>query len=334
MKGIQIIGTQRSGSNLLRVMLNQLPAICAPHPPHILDTFMPYLKQYGSLHDPFQFMELIDDVCQLIESNPVPWVGIQLNRQVIKTRCKTNSLIEIFKVIYELKAEKFGKQFWCCKSMPNFRYFKELELSGIQPFYLHLVRDGRDVAASFKKTPIGEKHVYHLARQWKKDQQASDRILSKVGPRRGIRIHYERLIRSPEETVAKVCNWLNIDFQDSVLAYYQSRESALAAASGDMWANLQKPILSNNHGKFSKELTPGEVVIFEAISGQDLKNYGYQPVDPANLNKNLTEAEIEGFDADNALMKREAIQRQRPDDLKKRLPQQKLKAKIARRNVF
>ena len=38
---IFMIGTQRSGSNLFRLMLNQLPEIAAPHPPHILIRLMP-----------------------------------------------------------------------------------------------------------------------------------------------------------------------------------------------------------------------------------------------------------------------------------------------------
>ena len=49
MKYIQLIGTQRSGSNLLRLMLNQLDEICAPHPPHILSVFLPILSKYGNL---------------------------------------------------------------------------------------------------------------------------------------------------------------------------------------------------------------------------------------------------------------------------------------------
>ncbi len=36
MDPIFMIGIQRSGSNLLRLMLNQLPEIAAPHPPHVL----------------------------------------------------------------------------------------------------------------------------------------------------------------------------------------------------------------------------------------------------------------------------------------------------------
>ncbi|MDH3309864.1 MAG: sulfotransferase [Gammaproteobacteria bacterium] len=46
---IFMIGTQRSGSNLLRLMLNQLPRITAPHPPHILPRLMPLLVNYRDL---------------------------------------------------------------------------------------------------------------------------------------------------------------------------------------------------------------------------------------------------------------------------------------------
>ena len=334
MKGIQIIGTQRSGSNLLRLMLNEHPAICAPHPPHILATFMPHLKKYGSLDDPIRFETLIEDTCQLVESNPVPWAGVKLDRDIIRSRCRVNSMIEVFRVIYELKAEKSEKQFWCCKSMVNFMYFSNLESSGVRPYYLHLVRDGRDVASSFRKTSIGEKHIYHLARQWKHDQQMSNRIIAKVGQGRGLRIHYEDLIRFPEKTIAKVFNWLGIDFHDSVLRYYLSGESALTASGGEMWANLRKPILSNNSWKFTNELLPHEISIFEAVSGRDLENYDYRLINRLNLGKKFTEVEIADFDCANSLLKNEAVKRANPNDLKKRLPQQRLKAKIADRDTF
>ena len=51
-QGIQMIGTQRSGSNLLRVMLDAVDQITAPHPPHILQRFIPLLDKYGDLNQP------------------------------------------------------------------------------------------------------------------------------------------------------------------------------------------------------------------------------------------------------------------------------------------
>ena len=70
-QGIQMIGTQRSGSNLLRVMLDGIEQIVAPHPPHILQRFLPLLPKYGDLADRSNFYRLATDVCQLVTVNPV-----------------------------------------------------------------------------------------------------------------------------------------------------------------------------------------------------------------------------------------------------------------------
>ena len=108
---IQIVGTQRSGSNLLRLMLNQLEEVTAPHPPHILQRMMPLLPLYGNLDDSQNFYRLIDDVCSLVELNPVLWAGIEFDRKYIFSLCKAQNLVEIFRVVYDLKARHDGASF-------------------------------------------------------------------------------------------------------------------------------------------------------------------------------------------------------------------------------
>ena len=44
-----IIGTERSGSNLLRVILDAHSRISVPHPPHIMRYFSPLVARYGDL---------------------------------------------------------------------------------------------------------------------------------------------------------------------------------------------------------------------------------------------------------------------------------------------
>src|SRR5205085_1209944 len=157
---ILIIGTQRSGSNLLRIMLNQLKEIEAPHPPHLLQIFFPLLPLYGSLEKDLNFKTLIEDICRFAEVNPVKWTRMDFNREEIFNRCNKRSLTSIFKAIYEIKAEIKHAQYWCCKSMANLYYIPQIESEDIHPFYIHLIRDGRDVAASFKRAIVGEKHIY------------------------------------------------------------------------------------------------------------------------------------------------------------------------------
>ncbi len=333
MRGIQIIGTQRSGSNLLRLMLNQLEEVCAPHPPHILDVFTPHLNNYGNLQDESCFRELTEDVCQLIESNPVPWKGIELDRDHIRSKCKLNSLLELFRVIYELKTESQEKSIWCCKSMANFSYFNLLEASEIKSFYLHLVRDGRDVASSFKKAVVGEKHSYHLAKQWHRDQSMSDKIIETVEPSRGLRIRYEDLITSPIDTIERICKWLNIKFDVSVLKYYESEESFITAEGGEMWSNLKKPILRENCQKYQSELTSDEVRLFEHLAGDTLRNYQYQLDTTHLLPISLSEVEVGEFDLENDRLKALAQACANPLDVQKRTAQEKLKEKIATRRL-
>ena len=93
-KVIQFIGTQRSGSNLLRLMLNQHQGISAPHPPHILRTFMSLISQYGDLKVRKNRFTLVDDVCRWVECNPVEWSLVNFDRDEITD--KITSLLDLF----------------------------------------------------------------------------------------------------------------------------------------------------------------------------------------------------------------------------------------------
>ena len=112
-----MIGIQRSGSNLLRLMLNQLPDIAAPHPPHILQRMMPLLPGYGNLQAKENFMLLVDDVCRLVEHNPVLWEGVVFDREKVAQRCREHSLVAVFGAVYDMMVETKGAKTWCCKSL-------------------------------------------------------------------------------------------------------------------------------------------------------------------------------------------------------------------------
>lgn len=303
---IQIIGTQRSGSNLLRLILNQAPEISAHHPPHILKVFFPILDQYSDLSEPDNFKRLIHDVCRLIETNPVPW-NLDLDREAIFTLCKKRTLVEVFKVVYELMAQSDGASFWCCKSMANVTYFEALEANNLNPLYIHLIRDGRDVAASFKKTIVGEKHVYHLAQVWKNNYQKAKRVENQVGIARCLTIQYEQLISAPAQVLNQLNAFLGIQIDESALEFFNSEESKATAAAGTMWQNLTQPILSGNTKKFMSAFTLEEIAIFERVAGAELEACGYARVTPPN-DVPFTPEEIETFSALNESMKREVQQ--------------------------
>ncbi|PNW26648.1 sulfotransferase family protein [Formosa algae] len=332
-KAIQIIGTQRSGSNLLRVMLNQIQDIDAPHPPHILQRFYPLLSKYGDLKNEFNFMKLIDDVCLLIELNPVPWEGLKLNRNRVRQHCEANTLVEIFKGIYNLKATQSKAIYWCCKSMANMNYFEQLETSGIEPYYIYLYRDGRDVSLSFKQAIVGPKHIYHLAEKWKKDQELCLKLKEQVPSHRFFSISYEDLIARPQEVLNQLCLFLNIPFNEAMLTYFNSSESIKTASSGKMWQNITQPIIKNNYNKFLQDMPVEELTLFEKIAGNTLSKLNYKLYTKQDCKPILNEV-IEAYSVENEYLKANAILKADQADISKKKEQLQLLKAIANRDSF
>jgi hypothetical protein len=275
MMPIFMIGTQRSGSYLLRLMLNQLPEIAAPHPPHILQRVMPLVSDYGDLSNDENFSQLVDDVCRLVEVSPVPWEGVVLDRKEIVRRCRERTVPAVQGAVYDVCAEAKGALAWCCTSLANIHYSTEIESYFHSPKYIYLYRDGRDVAVSFSKAAAGEKHFYHIARDWAATQELALALREKIEPQRFISVSYENLTACPEPIVRLLCAFLGVTYRESMLDYYRTEEAKQATASSALWKNVTRPVMPNNSSKFLREAATWDIAIFESVAGHVLDALGY-----------------------------------------------------------
>lgn len=310
-------------------MLDQFPEVFGPHPPHVLITFYPLLKYYGNLEDTTNFKKLIEDICRLIEVNPVPWDGSPLNREKIFKRCRRRTLLEVFIQINEFECEESGKTIWCCKSMESLYLLDKFREEGFEPLYLYLYRDGRDVALSFKKAIVGEKHIYNLAVKWKADQDTCLRELEKIDAGRYVKVKYEDYIGDSDIFIKEICNRVGIKYQNVANDFYKSEESKRTAAGGKMWENVTKPVMKNNYGKFLKELSAEEILIFEQVAGDTLVELGYQlhVIKPGET-RVFTPEEIASFNAENDRLKKQIVHQLPPEDILKRKLQSDIIAEI------
>ena len=319
MQAIFMVGEQRSGSNLLRLILNESSSIAAPHPPHILQRFMPLLSTYGDLNDKKSFKKLIDDVCRLVELNPVPWDKVKLKRKEIFNRCKEKSLIAVYATVMDLYAEAHGATAWVCKSMQNIQWADEINRYFDNPKYIYLYRDPRDVTLSFTKAVIGEKHPYFIAKQWNNLQELCMNELKTQGDKTVIPLSYENLLKNPEKVVKELCNDIGITFNKNMMNFHKSKEAERSANSSTLWENLSQPIKNNNSQKFMSELTSHEIKIIESITGKVMDTLGYERVlvkegDELDFSKD----EIEFFHQENLKAKNKKATQVDPSDLKRR----------------
>jgi hypothetical protein len=313
-------------------MLNQVKEIAAPHPPHILQVFMPLLHQYGNLSVSDNFLQLATDICEFVSANPVLWEIKMPTGPELAARCKKPTLIDLYSAIYEIYAEQHSATTWCCKSMANLYFIPEIERNGLKPIYIHLVRDGRDVAASFKKAIVGEKHIYHLAHQWREDQEKSISYCSQYAADRYLRVSYEDLIHDTEGSLRKILDRLSLPFDKSVFDFYKTDEAKHTAEAGKMWDNLVKPVMKTNTNKFLMQLTEEEILIFESIAGDMLDTLGYQRhCDKADLIASFSDAQVAEFDKINKQQKAVAVSTIDPAGGQKRKAQLEIIEKIKSR---
>lgn len=331
---ILMIGTQRSGSNLMRLMLNQVPEIEAPHPPHILQRLMPLVQCYGDLSVASNFRLMVDDVCRLVELNPVPWEGVVLDRDDVAARCKKPCLVAVFAAVYDILAETRGAQTWCCKSLANVHYTSEISDYLPDAKYFYLFRDGRDVAVSFKKAVVGHKHFYHIAQEWAAAQRAALNMRAKLDEKQFFSLSYEALTSQPEQSLQALCSFLDVEYHPSMMNFHESNEAASTASSSSLWSNVTRPVMSQNTQKFLTQASAEEVKIFELVAGDVLDQLGYERTQttPQDIADFSAEA-IAQFDLENQQLKSQVQETMDQEDRERRERQASLLQEIQQRTT-
>jgi len=298
---IFMIGTQHSGSNLLRLMLNQLPEVAAPHPPHILQRLMPVVAGYGDLASDASFARLVDDVCRLVELNPVPWEGVTLDRTDVARRSNERSLVAVFSAVYAVMSEARGAETWCCRSLANISYLDDIEhYFRDSARYIYLHRDGRDVAVLSRKAVAGEKHFYHIAKEWGATQQLALGMRERIEPNRFASVRYEDVTEQPETGMKQLCKFLGYAYTPSMLNFYQTDETKKNVKSRALWGNVVNAGMAAGNRKFLREASEDDIRIFELTAGDALDALGYERAYTQRGEKwNFSLADLICFDAEN-----------------------------------
>ncbi len=286
MEPIFIIGTERSGTNLLRLILNSHPSIAIPHPPHILKNFSRLEPLYGDLSRDIYFKRLIRDVVISVELHPYPW-KITIDQDRIFQQAKARNLICIFFCIYDQYLKSAHKNRWGCKSTFMIYHVDLIRKYYCHAKFLYMVRDGRDVAASAKKTIFNHYSAYYTARLWKKEQQIGIAWMNKLSKEDILPVKYEDLLGNPQAMVKSVCSFLHEPYQESMLEYFNTAEARTSGNLSAAWKNTAQPIIRDNFQKYKVELRKKEIDLFEAIAGEELAHFAYPLSRPIEMLKNL-----------------------------------------------
>lgn len=282
MNPIFIIGTERSGTNLLRLILNAHSAIAVPHPPHIMKFLEPLVPRYGDLNSDDNFRRLIADVCRLVELHTYPW-EIYPDRERVFLQARERTLLAIYGAVYDQYLASTGKQRWACKSTFMIDHVAEILHYYPEARFIFMVRDVRDVAVSAKTSIFNHFHVYYSARRWQREQRIGLDWLAKLGPQQIMLLKYEEMLADPPGVTKKMCGFLDVPFEEGMLEYHRSIEAQRSGSLSISWRNTAKPVLQGNTAKFRRCLTESEIFLIEAIACAEMQELGYVPLNSPEL---------------------------------------------------
>jgi glycosyltransferase involved in cell wall biosynthesis len=276
-----IVGMGRSGTTLLRLMLDAHPDLAIPPETHFIPSAIKACRKSPEPREAF---------LQALTSYPM-WedhhIDIKLLRQKI-TAIEPFDLGDALRTFYRLYAERFNKPRWGDKSayLPVMCLVQELLP---EARFVHIIRDGRDVALSIKDLWWGPNSVKEAAKWW---VSGIERARNQAPHLRWyLEVRYEDLVLDTESTLRRICDFIDLPWDETMLEYDKRAGERLAELTSIVDPNtgrittaeerrsihslLSKPPEAIRVGRWKIEMTDSDQERFKRAAGEMLRELGY-----------------------------------------------------------
>jgi hypothetical protein len=270
-----VLGVRRSGTTLLRVMLDRSPVLAIPDESY----FVPQLaRRHGDTVDVESFLDDLRRLPTLVE-----W---ELSPDAVAARLSPGmSTGQAIAAVFESYAAERGKPRWGDKTPLYMQYLPTLERLFPTALFVHLIRDGRDAGLSFLSMPEGvmtegwghPRDAAGFACQWATEVRAARSLAARLGPSRYLEVRYEALVADPEAELRRICAFAGLEYDGAMLDYAGKTGSARKKHQ----QRLNEPPRVGVRD-WRTEMRPEDRAAFEAVAGDLLGELGYDVEHPGH----------------------------------------------------
>ena len=272
---IFLIGAPRSGTTLLRYVLSSHPRIHIPPE----SNFIPRLL--GTRPDrALKRAEAVDLVETVLRYRSFfkDWRGEQLDPVVLADSLTERKPAMIVDALFSEYARQFGAERWGDKSPIYTMHVDLLARAFPTAQFIHVIRDGRDVALSMQESYRGTRFfyidVYYAARSWKTRVLGASSAGARLGPSRYFQLRYEDLTSNPQTVIRSMCRYLGESYDPSMT--HPNREAVRHHDSRGIHAATRKPLTSSRSGRWRTEMPLEDQRLIQAVAGDVLAALGYE----------------------------------------------------------
>ena len=150
--------------------------------------------------------------------------------------------------------KKSGKTRFLDKNPWSFLHFDRVSRLYPNGKMVHILRDPRDVVASFLKQPWMPSDPRHSALMVKRLMELWWKVSKEIDQSRFMEIRLEDLVQNTEEVLISICSFWEIDFQPKL---------------------MEIDLSASNSGRWRKELNVDEQAIINEILSDIILRYDY-----------------------------------------------------------
>lgn len=257
---------------MLRLMLSGHSRIHIPTETHFIADLVREIPLTAGL-SPAQIASAVEiitgysrwDELQILKEEFRRWVGC-----LVEPR-----LVDVINLIYQDQARRAGKRRFGDKTPDHIRLIPQLSVLYPGAKFIHLIRDGRDVAISHIKLGWGryydrKEFEWTVAMRLRREYAASayaDQILE---------VAYEDLVAEPEATLRKICAFIGEEFEPAMLDWGPVVNLLPEQVLSTLHAKLLQPISNDGVASWRSTLAAWECFAMEACLRRDLVDLGYR----------------------------------------------------------
>ncbi len=264
-----VLGVRRSGTTLLRVMLDRHSELAVPDESY----FIPQLADRHLRHvEPDEFVDDLRRIDTLAEWN------VPLDK--VRARLTERTPIGVaIATVYAVYAAERGKPRWGDKTPMYMQNLRLLERLFPDALFVHLIRDGRDAALSFLSMPRGvmtetwmqPRYAAGFACQWRTEVKAARRLGRRVGGARYLEVRYEDLVADVESVLRRISGFAGIPYEPATADY----AGTVDVSAKPHQQSLRRPPTAGLRD-WRSQMSPQDIGAFDQVAGDLLAELGYE----------------------------------------------------------
>lgn len=288
MRPVFIIGNPRSGTTLLRLIVNAHTELIVPPECGFL---LWWREKYGDWTeaDSRSVQRLSAFLTDLQQSRKIETWEVDWSQSIpFFQQRPPHNYAELGSRVYEYYSlQKTGRMLrWGDKNNFHIQHLPAIFELYPRVQLLFIIRDGRDVACSYldlarreinsEYAPRLPSHVEHIAKEWRNNNDKALGDIERLGLQQQRHIlRYEDLVSRPEPTIQAICRFLEVPYEKEMLQFF-AHQAAKEPKEFLQWKERTvKPITTAQVGRYRRDLSPEQIDQFESIAGDLLRRFEY-----------------------------------------------------------